>query len=256
MGEAWDKAAALGRQLDPSNKLYNGAGGTVAAAGPAKLDLVAAATNGPDTVRKGAGVGVKAAAGGAHLDFNLDQYMPTLPAAQDPDATVIAPTEPAKREPVAPVASLAAAAKAPVETVANRPPFDFDLKLDDILGVPGVDAPQPKIRDAALATMDLMPTPAKAAAAAAGSSAAGAKPTVLDLDRIDLDFGAGAVTFGDQAPALDGQWQDSATKLDLAKAYQEMGDFEGAREILQEVLHEGDDQQKKDAQALIAKLAS
>ena len=40
---------------------------------------------------------------------------------------------------------------------------------------------------------------------------------------------------------VDGQWHDAATKLDLAKAYQEMGDVEGAREILQEVLHEGDD---------------
>ncbi len=52
-------------------------------------------------------------------------------------------------------------------------------------------------------------------------------------------------TFEDPTPSvLDGQWHDAATKLDLAKAYQEMGDVEGAREILQEVLHEGDDQQK------------
>ncbi len=53
---------------------------------------------------------------------------------------------------------------------------------------------------------------------------------------------------------LDGQWHDAATKLDLAKAYQEMGDAEGAREILQEVLHEGDDEQKKEAQAILGKL--
>jgi FimV-like protein len=52
-------------------------------------------------------------------------------------------------------------------------------------------------------------------------------------------------TFEDPTPSgLDGQWHDAATKLDLAKAYQEMGDVEGAREILQEVLHEGDDTQK------------
>ena len=53
---------------------------------------------------------------------------------------------------------------------------------------------------------------------------------------------------------LDGQWHDAATKLDLAKAYQEMGDVEGAREILQEVLHEGDEQQKSEAQSLLSKL--
>ena len=62
-------------------------------------------------------------------------------------------------------------------------------------------------------------------------------------------------TFEDPTPSvLDGQWHDAATKLDLAKAYQEMGDVEGAREILQEVLHEGDDEQKAEAQALLAKL--
>jgi FimV-like protein len=33
-----------------------------------------------------------------------------------------------------------------------------------------------------------------------------------------------------------------------------MGDVEGAREILQEVLREGDDGQKSEAQALIGKL--
>ncbi len=54
--------------------------------------------------------------------------------------------------------------------------------------------------------------------------------------------------------ALSGQWHDAATKLDLAKAYQEMGDVEGAREILQEVLREGDEAQKAEAAALVAKL--
>jgi len=42
------------------------------------------------------------------------------------------------------------------------------------------------------------------------------------------------------------------TKLDLARAYLEMGDREGAREILQEVLSEGDSEQKADAGKLMA----
>jgi len=53
---------------------------------------------------------------------------------------------------------------------------------------------------------------------------------------------------------LVGSCPSEVIKLDLAKAYQEMGDVEGAREILQEVLHEGDDQQKSEAQSLMAKL--
>src|SRR5207302_9272667 len=78
----------------------------------------------------------------------------------------------------------------------------------------------------------------------------------LELDKLDLSFDPDRTTFEDPTPSvLDGQWHDAATKLDLAKAYQEMGDVEGAREILQEVLHEGDDEQKAEAQSLITKLA-
>ncbi|MBX3706850.1 MAG: hypothetical protein KF911_09445 [Pseudomonadales bacterium] len=48
---------------------------------------------------------------------------------------------------------------------------------------------------------------------------------------------------------------DSAsTKLDLARAYNEMGDAEGAREILLEVLKEGSTEQQQAAQELLARL--
>jgi pilus assembly protein FimV len=51
------------------------------------------------------------------------------------------------------------------------------------------------------------------------------------------------------------EWQSVATKLDLARAYLEIGDKDGAREILQEVLHEGDPQQKREAETLTATLS-
>ena len=42
------------------------------------------------------------------------------------------------------------------------------------------------------------------------------------------------------APVVhDAQWEEVNTKLDLARAYEEMGDLEGARELLQEVQAEG-----------------
>ena len=50
--------------------------------------------------------------------------------------------------------------------------------------------------------------------------------------------------------------EEVATKLDLAKAYEEMGDFEGAGELLQEVLNEGDAAQKEKARAILAKISS
>ena len=45
-----------------------------------------------------------------------------------------------------------------------------------------------------------------------------------------------------------------ATKLDLARAYMDMGDPEGARSILDEVMGEGNDDQKREAEEIISKL--
>jgi pilus assembly protein FimV len=44
------------------------------------------------------------------------------------------------------------------------------------------------------------------------------------------------------------------TKLDLARAYMDMGDPEGARSILEEVVQEGSASQKQEAQRLIEAL--
>lgn len=47
---------------------------------------------------------------------------------------------------------------------------------------------------------------------------------------------------------------ETTTKLDLARAYIEMGDDEGAKDILEEVLGEGTPEQQQDARELIEKL--
>jgi pilus assembly protein FimV len=48
---------------------------------------------------------------------------------------------------------------------------------------------------------------------------------------------------------------ETATKLDLARAYIDMGDTEGARDILDEVIAEGSDGQQQEARELIGKLS-
>jgi len=47
---------------------------------------------------------------------------------------------------------------------------------------------------------------------------------------------------------------EAATKLDLARAYIEMGDSDGARDILDEVVGEGDEAQKTEAREMLARL--
>ena len=74
-------------------------------------------------------------------------------------------------------------------------------------------------------------------------------------EMLDLSFDAGRGGFVDPTPSiLDGQWHDASTKLDLARAYEEMGDREGAREILREVIHDGDEAQQAEAKSMLAKL--
>ncbi len=68
----------------------------------------------------------------------------------------------------------------------------------------------------------------------------------FDFSGLDLDLGEG----GGNELELD----EVGTKLDLARAYVEMGDKEGAREILNEVLAEGSERQKSDAKGLLATL--
>ncbi|MFK7864073.1 MAG: FimV/HubP family polar landmark protein [Pseudohongiellaceae bacterium] len=50
--------------------------------------------------------------------------------------------------------------------------------------------------------------------------------------------------------------EETATKLELAYAYQKMGDADGAKEILQEVIAEGSESQVKEAQDLISAIDS
>lgn len=83
-----------------------------------------------------------------------------------------------------------------------------------------------------------------------------AGPQESTATKLDFDFSLDLGEPAQETPGgvKDAHWQEVATKFDLAKAYKEMGDKEGAREILQEVLREGDEQQRRDAQALLETL--
>ena len=91
---------------------------------------------------------------------------------------------------------------------------------------------------------------------------------LADEDRLnDLDFFSGeeATRFGDVVDesneAVDGlttisEYDESATKLELAYAYKKMGDIDGAREILLEVITEGNEGQSIEAREALAALLS
>ena len=70
---------------------------------------------------------------------------------------------------------------------------------------------------------------------------------------VDIDLGDGAAAVADTlAGPMDAQTMtEVGTKLDLARAYIDMGDPDGAKSILEEVLSEGDTGQRQEAQTLI-----
>ena len=294
-GEVWQKAMALGRQLDPNNPMFAEAGGGVGLAGTATESMPVAAAEGDTEVSiAAAGSEMHAVAAAPApkadkgIDFALDEDIslsPTSgvePEVKTPAAILagaaqeVAKSTRGTEDAGAKAAASAAAAVAGVaglakaaekkpssleETVSfepeSIPKFDLDFNLDEP-SKPGPIAPS---RAPAPAPKPAAPRPvAEPALAAVGAGSPApqlARPAAaIELDKLDLAFDPQRSTFEDPTPSvLDGQWHDAATKLDLAKAYQEMGDVEGAREILQEVLHEGDDQQKAEAQGLLSKLA-
>ena len=78
----------------------------------------------------------------------------------------------------------------------------------------------------------------------------------LDLSGISLDLGGDIQesNLGDGGQVM-AEPEEVDTKLDLVTAYLDMGDSEGARELLEEVLKEGGPKQKARAQELYSSLA-
>jgi len=80
-----------------------------------------------------------------------------------------------------------------------------------------------------------------------------------DSDEMSLDLDEDGFSFdedddSDLGEGETGEAEDEiSTKLDLARAYIDMGDSDGAKEILNEVLADGSESQKEEAKALIEK---
>lgn len=114
-------------------------------------------------------------------------------------------------------------------------PADFDLSLSDEMDAH--DAPKDAFEselDDVNAELDRLSDSLGQPTFTAEDALAGAE------DEPDFDFLSGT--------------DEVATKLDLAQAYIDMGDNDGARDILGEVLSEGDATQKSEAQEMLSRL--
>lgn len=218
-----------------------------------------------------------------NLDFDLDG----LDLAKVPDTI----PHPAPAEPSADLASIdfdfldepVKPAEAAPEVVQESSPEPLaDLQLDPIPSIADLEF-QPQegttVKEEPLEVSsdesgpldfnmpDLPEVPAAAEAKAEPSPSAEPEPMDFDLSGINLDLNpseSNAVSdltmeAHDDLPSLDLNTTsvdaEMATKLDLAIAYQEIGDKEGARELLDEVMKGGSPEQSEKAKSLLLELA-
>ena len=83
----------------------------------------------------------------------------------------------------------------------------------------------------------------------------GGEPAFDQSDAISLDELKLEESEDDSSVQQEQESDEINTKLDLARAYAEMGDAEGARSLLEEVLNEGNDVQSGEAKQMIEELA-
>ncbi|MFL9925657.1 LysM peptidoglycan-binding domain-containing protein [Herbaspirillum lusitanum] len=221
-GEDWEKAVILGAVLDPTNPLYGGS----AEAEKLEAEVPAAAPVTP--------------------------VAPVAPVAEVEPVPVPPPAPPAAPVPEPEPeedgldfdlndfkAAEAAAAATPPLSLGDK--IDFDLDLDSDAGTD--DSP-------------LVPTPSASPLMDTKDEA----PPV-SLNDISLDLPGEESAPAPSASSLLEEDEESAfeaemtTKLDLAAAYQEIGDKEGARELLEEVTRGGNDAQVARAKDMLSKLS-
>jgi pilus assembly protein FimV len=125
----------------------------------------------------------------------------------------------------------------------SSPSIDFDLPSHQHAPAPDVHAEAPKDEKPSF-DFDLSGLDFPGSKPAAEPSASAPAPSSGNIELADLSLDSPVESGGEGA----------GTKLELAKAYLEIGDKDGAREILNEVAKEGSSAQKEEAKKLISSL--
>ena len=227
--DKWQPIALMGSQIAPTNDLFSGGGGTGGTVDLA-FDEPAMPTEAPaPSPAPAAAAPAAAAPAGDALEFDLgslslDTGAPAAPAEPAPAAPAAAPAGDALEFDLGslsldtPAAEPAPAAAEPAPATPAAEPAAGDLSLD-------------------LGDFDLNAGASAPAAAAGGGE-------VVELSSEPLEEPAAGV--GDEA----------GTKLDLARAYLDMGDADMAKSLLNEVTQQGNDAQKKEAEELLKRASA
>ncbi|BAL25410.1 FimV/HubP family polar landmark protein [Azoarcus sp. KH32C] len=189
------------------------------------------------------GEGLEFAAADQGLEFDLGVATPTVAVDEEEarefnlDATVVGGEE-----------SLTSASE-PVDlekTSFDSSLLDFDFNLEDA----GEVAPVSGIASGPAIDLSSIDLELEAPAEAIAQSETLASPK---FEEVALATGGVGPLSGDEGIPAD-VLEEVNTKLELARAYEEMGDSEGARELLEEVQREGSAEQRQAAAELLGRL--
>ncbi|WP_291011433.1 FimV/HubP family polar landmark protein [Hydrogenophaga sp.] len=260
-GPEWEQACALGKELDPSNPLYQPGGA------PAQKVVAMTAAGGAMTVPFGSSTMSETTGrvGEGALDLDLD-FSTDEPAVAADD--VMSALDDLKNT------EALTEAKAPEALAPESGPMDFDLdfpsepaplqaaKSDEAAPAPAPDVPMfddsEVLPDFAL---DAPSEPAPLAEVELGLPESAAAATAVennelmsfDLSNINLDLDT-----PEPAAAVDKDLSEEnplETKLSLAEEFRAIGDLEGARSLAEEVLAEASGTLKTKASTFLSDLA-
>lgn len=224
-GEDWAKAQSLGSQIDPENSLYKPGGAPLVVHGQPGLTAEAlGASTMPQSVlpspsQFGASVTQTPFADSGLIDLDLDLG----------GGAAVATPEPAAQHEV--TQTLAATPTAPRTDVG---PLDFDVPPPSARPAPA--ASQPSDFDLSGITLDLdLPTGSELTSRISLDSS----PAVSDLPSLDDDAAGDPVS----------------RKLELAEEFRQIGDLDGARDLLQEVVAKSSGAVKAKAQGMLDDLS-
>jgi len=260
-GPEWNRACDLGRDLDPSNPLYQPGGTPPAKPAAAGVGATEVVHTMPFSGSSLAGLG---AASPDKPDVDLDLSLDDLAAGS------------AGHEPVSHLDDLSAtssltssprgvppAASAPSPETSSVPLRDMpDLGLDLDFDIPATGPKSPSSLGALPAepssapALDLPAFDLNAASdALEAAPAPAAEALSFDLNDINLDLTSPAESPpAASAPALTEE-NPLETKLSLAEEFRAIGDLEGARSLAEEVLAEATGSLKTKATAFLADLS-
>ncbi|WP_293373563.1 FimV/HubP family polar landmark protein [Nevskia sp.] len=213
----WQQISSMGRALLPDLALFSAGAASFDAPPPA----AAAAPLGELSV----------------IDFDLDADVKRV----DP----MPPPSPATVTPMPPPLSLSLPEPLP-ESPPEIPPMPMPMPGPAV--TPSAAPPTPSTRDL-LADIDL-------SSFDLDDETAGAKvdPGRIDFSVADLDLSADLVADAPEPESDVIGGNEIDTKLDLARAYADMGDVEAAQALLDEVVSAGSGQQQQEARALSQRL--